>query len=123
MAKVLIVDDQPTLRRISAKVLGLDGHRVWMAQNGLDALSIIKTEHPDIVLLDIMMPGIDGYQVCRQIKTDPETRDTIVIVITAMPPEQRISSYRAGADDHVTKPISPTELRDLIWRWSTKRKK
>jgi two-component system cell cycle response regulator len=121
MAKVLVVDDRETFRTLNAKILELDGHHVTTAGSGRNALTIIRTEHPDIVLLDVMMPGMDGYQVCRQIKQDPETRDIIVVMLTAIPQDTSSRSFQAGADGHISKPISPTEMRDLVRQWSAKK--
>ncbi|MBN1582710.1 MAG: response regulator [Anaerolineae bacterium] len=121
MAKVLIVDDHETFRTLNAKILELDGHQVIMASGGRDALAIIHTEPPDIVLLDVMMPGMDGYQVCRQIKQDPETSDIVVIMVTAIPEDANSRSFQVGADDHISKPISPTQMRDLVQHWLAKK--
>ena len=121
LARVLVVDDHETFRTLNAKILELDGHYVAMASDGRDALAIVRAEHPDIVLLDVMMPGMDGYQVCRQIKQDPETRDIIVVIVTAIPEDTSSRSFQAGADDHISKPISHTQMRDLVRQWSAKR--
>ena len=114
MAKVLIVDDSEPFRRLNAELLKLDGHEVLMARNGRETLELVRSEHPDILLLDIMMPGINGYQVCQQIKTDPETRDTIVIMVTALSDSARFKSLQVGADEYVTKPISSREMREMV---------
>jgi CheY-like chemotaxis protein len=114
MAKVLIVDDNESFRRLNAEFLKLDGHEVLMARNGRETLDIVRAEHPDILLLDIMMPGIDGYETCRQIKSDPETRDTMVVMVTALSESARFKSLQAGADEYVTKPVTARELRDLV---------
>jgi CheY-like chemotaxis protein len=63
-----------------------------------------------------MMPGTDGYEICRQIKDDPSTQDTMVIMITALPPSERFKSMQAGADEHISKPIESRQLRDMIKR-------
>lgn len=117
MAKVLVIDDHETFRTLSAKILKLDGHQVITAGNGRDALAIVRAQRPDIVLLDVMMPGMDGYQICRRIKQDPVTKDSVVVMVTGIPEEASSRSFQAGADDHVSKPISPTQMRDLVQRW------
>ncbi len=114
MAKVLIVDDSEGFRRLNAELLKMDGHQVLTARNGRETLELVRSERPDILLLDIMMPGIDGYQVCQQVKGDPATRDTIVIMITALSQSARFKSLQAGADEHLTKPISARAMRDLV---------
>jgi two-component system cell cycle response regulator len=114
MAKVLIVDDSEGFRRLNAELLKMDGHQVLMARNGRETLELVRSERPDILLLDIMMPGIDGYQVCQQVKEDPATQRTIVVMISALSPSARFKSLQAGADEHLTKPISARAMRDLV---------
>jgi two-component system cell cycle response regulator len=116
MAKVLIVDDNESFRRLNAEFIKMDGHEVLTARNGRETLDLVRREHPDILLLDIMMPGIDGYEICRKIKSDKSTQDTTVVMVTALPPNERFKSFQAGADEHITKPIQSRQLRDLIRR-------
>jgi len=114
MTKVLIVDDSEPFRRLNAEFLKLDGHEVLMARNGRETLDLVRSEHPDILLLDIMMPGMDGYEICHQIKSDPEFRDTIVIMVTALSDSARFKSFQAGADEYLTKPISSRQIRKVV---------
>ena len=114
MAKILIVDDQDTFLQINARVLQLDGHQVMTAQGGREALTLAQQEHPDLILLDIMMPGLDGNQVCQQIKENSDTQDIIVVMFTALPENRRFHSFRVGADHYLTKPVRPTQLREMI---------
>ena len=123
MAKVLIVDDNEGFRRLNAEFLKMDGHQVLMARNGRETLGLVQAEHPDILLLDVMMPGIDGYQVCRQIKNDPATHETIIIMVTALSESERFKSYQAGADKHVTKPISSRDMREMVKRLVARKKR
>jgi len=123
MAKILIVDDREAFRRLNAEILKLDGHQVLMARDGRETLNLVRGEHPDVLLLDIMMAGIDGYEVCRQIKSDPATRDTIVIMVTALSESARFKSFHAGADKHVSKPISCREIRELVRSLADRRKR
>ena len=123
MAKVLIVDDSELFRRICAEFLKMDGHDILTARNGKETLALVQSEHPDIVLLDIMMPGMDGYEVCREIKDDPETQDTVVIMLTALSEGERFKSYQAGADKHITKPIQSRRLRDMVRQLEEYRRK
>lgn len=116
MAKVLIVDDNESFRRLNAEFIKMDGHEVLTARNGRETLDLVRREHPDVLLLDIMMPGIDGYAICRSIKSDPDTQETMVVMITALPPSERFKSYQAGADEHITKPVQARQLRDLVRR-------
>ena len=121
MAKVLVVDDNESFRRLNAEFIKMDGHEVLTARNGRETFDLVRQERPDILLLDIMMPGIDGYEICRQIKSDPDTQGTTVVMITALPPSERFKSDQAGADEHITKPIQSRQLRDLVRRLVARR--
>ena len=114
MAKVLIVDDSEAFRRLNAEILKMDGHQVLMARDGRETLDLVRSERPDVILLDIMMPGLDGFDVCRELKGDPTTRDTMVVMVTALSESARYRAIQAGADGYVTKPITSREMRDLV---------
>jgi len=114
MAKVLIVDDNEAFLELNAAFLSLDGHTVLTSDNAGETLDLVRKEHPDIVLLDVVMPGIDGYRVCRQIKEDPATCDTLIVMMTALPASSRAHSREAGADAYVAKPIPSRELREIV---------
>ena len=109
-ATVLAVDDQPTNLRLLDAVLTPRGHRVLTAVSGAEALALLETEDIDIVLLDILMPEMDGYEVCRRIRSTPATEFLPVVMITASGSEQRLAALEAGADDFVTKPFDKSEL-------------
>jgi adenylate cyclase len=109
-ATVLAVDDQPTNLRLLDAVLTPRGHRVLTAASGAAALAMLETEDVDIVLLDILMPEMDGYEVCRRIRSTPATEFLPVVMITASGSEQRLAALEAGADDFVTKPFDKSEL-------------
>lgn len=110
-AKILVVDDTPANVKLLADLLAVKGYTVLTAPNGADALTKVACEHPDLVLLDIMMPGIDGYEVCRAIRADPSLGILPVIMVTALDPgRERIRGLEAGADDFLTKPVNPAEL-------------
>ena len=109
-ATVLAVDDQPTNLRLLDAVLTPRGHRVLTAGSGAEALALLETEDVDIVLLDILMPEMDGYEVCRRIRSNPATEFLPVVMITASGSEQRLAALEAGADDFVTKPFDKSEL-------------
>jgi DNA-binding response OmpR family regulator len=114
MAKVLIVDDSEAFRRLNAEILKMDGHQVLMARNGRETLELVRSERPDILLLDIMMPGLDGFEVCRELKGDPVPRGTVVVMVTALSESVRYRALQAGADEYVTKPITSRKMRDLV---------
>jgi adenylate cyclase len=107
---ILIVDDLPQNVRLLDAVLSPKGFRVATASSGAEALDVLDKEHPDLVLLDILMPGMDGYEVCRRIREDPVTAFLPVIMITASGEEEKIRAIEAGADDFVSKPFDQAEL-------------
>lgn len=109
--KILIVDDEIDLLRLVDFNLRSAGYGTFQAHNGREALKIARTETPDLILLDLMLPDIQGTDVCRQLKSDPETRDIPVIMVTAKADEiDRVVGFELGADDYVSKPFSPREL-------------
>jgi len=108
---VVVADDTPAVAEYLARLLARDGHRVIRADNGADALELIAREQPDVALLDVMMPGRSGLDVCRAIKSDPGTRLIPVVLVTALQnAEDRIRGIEAGADDFLSKPPNPQEL-------------
>jgi adenylate cyclase len=109
-AVILVVDDQAQNIRLLDAVLSPRGYRVLTAESGEAALDLLRTEQPDVVLLDIMMPGMDGYEVCRRIRDNPDTAYLPVVMITASDIQEKVRGTEAGADDFVTKPFDQAEL-------------
>jgi adenylate cyclase len=107
---VLAVDDQPPNLRLLEAVLSPRGYRVIMASSGEEALELLPSSGADLVLLDIVMPGIDGYEVCRRIRRAPETAFLPVVMITASGSQEKARAIEAGADDFVSKPFDQSEL-------------
>jgi adenylate cyclase len=107
---ILVVDDLAQNVRLLEAVLSPKGFRVAAASSGEQALDVLGKEHPDVVVLDILMPGMDGYEVCRRIRQDPGTAFLPVIMITASGEEEKIRAIEAGADDFVSKPFDQAEL-------------
>ncbi|MBC8253345.1 MAG: response regulator [Ardenticatenia bacterium] len=117
MKKILIVDDQSEVRELVEVTLRIGPYEILQASSGDEALTITRSERPDLVLLDVMMPdsSVDGFEVCRQIKSDPATRNITVVMITARGQEADLEIGRqAGADDYFTKPFSPLQLMNKV---------
>ena len=109
--RILVVDDEPDITALVAYHLAKAGYRVSTAANGTDALRSAREERPDVVVLDLMLPGLSGYEVLQEMRKREETRDVGVILLTARREEaDRIRGLSLGADDYLTKPFSPHEL-------------
>jgi class 3 adenylate cyclase/CheY-like chemotaxis protein len=110
-AKILVVDDTPRNVKLLADLLTVKGYSVVTAASGREALASVDREPPDLVLLDVVMPEMSGYEVCRAIRAQPATAMLPVIMVTALDPgEERVKGIEAGADDFLTKPINQPEL-------------
>jgi len=111
LPKVLLVDDDELLRTITASLLAKHGLEVVPAESGAKALEILKKIHPDIILLDVMMPDMDGFSVCRQIRSDTSISYIPIIMLTALDSvENKVKGFEAGADDYISKPCETLEL-------------
>jgi len=110
-SKVLVVDDTPLNVKLLGDLLAAKGYAVVTAQNGDEALAKLAADSPDIVLLDVMMPGLSGYDVCRRIRANAETALLPVVMVTSLDPQQeRVRGIEAGADDFLSKPLNQPEL-------------
>ena len=110
-AHILVVDDEPDISALVAYHLARESYRVRTASSGPEALRAAEVERPDLVVLDLMLPGMSGLAVLEELRRRPETQDIPVILLTARKEEQdRIAGLRLGADDYVSKPFSPQEL-------------
>jgi phosphoserine phosphatase RsbU/P len=111
LATVLVVDDSPVNLQVLVRTLHGTGHRILAARDGRTALDIMQRARPDLVLLDVMMPDVDGFEVCRAIKSDPAWQDTIVIFLSALGDvSDKVSGLQLGAADYITKPIQAEEV-------------
>ena len=113
---VLVVDDLDPNARLLELLLTRDGHRVQRAHDGLEALQMIAREQPDLVLMDVMMPGLDGFEACLRLKSDPANCLVPVVLVTALTDSRdRIRGLEVGAHDFLTKPVNEAELRARVW--------
>lgn len=111
MNTVLVVDDEPDILELISYNLEKEGYSVTTVQTGEDALHSVRTNRPDVIILDLMLPGVDGVDVCRKIKRDPESRSIPVLMLTARTEDSDIvAGLEVGADDYITKPFSPKVL-------------
>lgn len=109
--KILVVDDEQDLVKLIRYHLEKDGYRVLSAYNGEDALFLSRKERPELLILDLMLPGMDGLEVCKRLKADRDLTNTAIVMLTAKGEEADITTgLKLGADDYITKPFSPKEL-------------
>lgn len=113
--KILLVDDSPTERHFLSNLLTKQGYQVALAENGEEALSKAKLEKPDLIIMDVVMPGLNGFQATRAITKDEETKHIPVIMCTTKGQEtDKVWGMRQGAKDYVTKPVNEAELLNKI---------
>ncbi|MFM8172646.1 MAG: response regulator [Pirellulaceae bacterium] len=113
--RILIVEDDRSLGDILAYNLQREGYEIHRAVDGRDGLTQAQLKLPDIVLLDVMLPGLDGIEVCRQLRSNPETKELLVMMLTAKAEEaDQLLGFHVGADDYVTKPFSVRVLMERI---------
>jgi two-component system alkaline phosphatase synthesis response regulator PhoP len=113
--KILVVDDEIYIVHILDFSLGIEGYEVMTALDGEQALAKVAQDKPDLIVLDIMMPKLDGYETCKALKSNPETKDIPVILLSAKGRnvDQKVG-FEVGADDYITKPFSPRKLVERI---------
>ena len=109
--KIVIIEDEPDILEVLSYNLRREGFEILTSADGIQGLALAKREHPDLVLLDLMLPGIDGIEICTSIKKNPDTQHTLLIMVTAKGEESDIVlGLGVGADDYISKPFSPKEL-------------
>jgi CheY-like chemotaxis protein len=111
MSTILVVDDSPTALKLVSKALATAGHHIITASDGEEAVAKATAEHPDVMVLDVIMPRKNGYQVCRQLKNDAQTHDIKIILFTSQNQQaDRLWGMQQGADAYLTKPFHEAEL-------------
>ncbi len=109
--KILVVEDDPDILQLLTYALQSAGFKTISSQDGYEALNTARAHHPDLVVLDLMLPGLDGFEVCKELKRNSETRSIPIIMLTARGEEiDRIVGLELGADDYIVKPFSPREF-------------
>lgn len=117
MPRVLVVDDDKVIQQLLEVNLELEGYEVVKASNGEEALKMVQDIRPDLILLDVMMPKLDGREVCRRIKSDPLTAETPIIFLSARAQDMDVNSgLELGASAYITKPFDPVDLLDTVMR-------
>jgi CheY-like chemotaxis protein len=115
--RILICDDDPVILRLLQVNLELEGFDVLLGHNGEEAVEIAQAEHPDLIILDIMMPRMDGYQACEKLKSLEDTRDIPVVFLSAKAQQSDIEKGKSfGVADYLTKPFDPNDLIDVLER-------
>ena len=107
--KILVVDDEETIRDLLSTFLTADGYEVITAADGAEALELAKTESPQVILMDVKMPGLDGIEACKRLKSEEKTKFIPVIMITGYQ-DRAVEAYLEGADDFVNKPFDKVEI-------------
>ncbi|AOS45359.1 Alkaline phosphatase synthesis transcriptional regulatory protein PhoP [Lacunisphaera limnophila] len=116
-ARILAVDDEPELTELMQYHLVRAGHQVTTAANGWEAIASIRANRPDIILLDLMLPDLDGFGVCEILRRDPSTATIPIVIVSAWSsPDSRLLGLELGALDYLTKPFSPQELVERVNR-------
>ena len=123
--KILLVDDEPDILEIVGYNLSNEGYQVITAENGLEGVKKAKKERPHLIILDVMMPEMDGIEACEQIRKIPELQHTLITFLTARGEDySQVAGFEAGADDYITKPIKPkvlvSKIKSLLRRLNTK---
>ena len=116
--RILIVDDEAINLKLVSRLLEIEGYEIMSAQSGETALRLIEQKRPDLALLDVMMPDMDGYELCRRLRQNPLTAGIPIVMLTAMVDENdRLKGIEAGADDCLPKPFDVELLRALLARF------
>ena len=115
MNKILLIDDEPDILEFLSYNLRKENYEVFIAENGIDGIKIAKEEKPDLIILDVMMPGMDGMDTCAEIRKIPKLKNTLIAFLTARNEDySQIAGFDVGADDYISKPIKPKVLLSRV---------
>ena len=113
-AKILVVDDTPSNVKVLRTLLAVRGYTVMTAENGQDALDKAASEPPELILMDVVMPVMDGYEACRRLRALPATKDVPIVMVTASGPQEKAKALAVGANDMIMKPVDPEAVLALV---------
>lgn len=113
-AKILVVDDTPSNVKVLRTLLAVRGYTVITAENGQDALDKAASEPPELILMDVVMPVMDGYEACRRLRALPTTKDVPIVMVTASGPQEKAKALAVGANDMIMKPVDPEAVLALV---------
>jgi len=113
-AKILVVDDTPSNVKVLRTLLAVRGYTVITAENGQDALDKAASEPPELILMDVVMPVMDGYEACRRLRALPATKDVPIVMVTASGPQEKAKALAVGANDLIMKPVDPEAVLELV---------
>ena len=118
--KILIVEDDPGVLRATSFILEKEGYQIITAQDGLEGLKKAKEDNPDLLILDVMLPGIDGFEICHSLRSEPQTADMPILMFSAKGQESdKATGLKMGADDYITKPVDREVLIERVAAWLT----
>ena len=116
--RILIIEDDPSVLRATSYILEKEGYEVLSAQNGLEGLKMAKDSNPDLLLLDVMLPGIDGFEICHSLRGEPATADLPILMFSAKGQESdKATGLKVGADEYITKPVDREVLLSKVAAW------
>jgi len=113
-AKILVVDDTPSNVKVLRTLLAVRGYTVITAENGQDALDKAASEPPELILMDVVMPVMDGYEACRRLRALPAIKDVPIVMVTASGPQEKAKALAVGANDMIMKPVDPEAVLALV---------
>jgi two-component system alkaline phosphatase synthesis response regulator PhoP len=121
--KILVIEDDPATSRLVDYSLRHEGYQVIAAFNGLEGIRKAKTEAPDLVILDVMLPGMDGFEICHQLRADPATAQLPILMFSAKAQDvDKNTGLKVGADDYLAKPAAPAEIVKRVGKLLTRKK-
>jgi two-component system alkaline phosphatase synthesis response regulator PhoP len=120
--RILIVEDDPSVLRATSYILEKEGYEVISAQNGLEGLKKARESSPDLLILDVMLPGIDGFEICHSLRGEPPTAELPIIMFSAKGQESdKATGLKVGADEYITKPVDREVLLSKVAAWLSAR--